>query len=343
MTAASMLDALGEAGEGKIDATAEARLVAARALFGDEMAAVERALEASAKEGVLPATLAADHLLAAGGKRIRPLAVILSCSCFGAITPIARELAIVSELVHLATLLHDDVIDDGRERRGVTTARRIWGNAVSVLAGDLLLTHALERTHLTGDSPALAELFRTLRTLVDGEVVQLRGRSKLDVREATYQRVVRDKTASLFSWAMRSGARAGGAGPDDIDRFGRFGAQLGTAFQLVDDVLDYAGKPEATGKLLFADLFEGKLTLPLILTIERTPSLVTDVEACRAGDEEAASRLAAAVLASGACDEVRARAVRETESAEGELAAVADSPAKEVLVGVARALAARAK
>src|SRR5581483_1735134 len=122
-----------------------------------------------------PATQAAKHLLAAGGKRVRPMVVLLSAAMFGPVPPPARDLAIVSELVHLATLLHDDVIDDGDERRGSITSRRVYGNAVSVLAGDLLLTHALERTARAAPD-LLGSLVHTLRKLVDGEVVQLRGR-----------------------------------------------------------------------------------------------------------------------------------------------------------------------
>src|SRR5262249_53591947 len=161
------------------------------------------------------------------------------------------ELAVVAELIHLATLLHDDVIDDGQERRGLPTSRRLWGNAVSVLAGDLLLTHALERTSGVGDREVLADLFRTLRTLVDGEVVQLRGRTRVDVTEATYFRIVRDKTASLFAWAARAGARVAGAPPRVVEALGDFGVHLGVAFQLVDDALDYAGDSAATGKTLY--------------------------------------------------------------------------------------------
>src|SRR6478736_2476083 len=149
------------------------RLQDVHGLLGTDMAWVAAELRRATQEGVTPATDAAAHLLEAGGKRVRPLTVLLAAACFGEVTPATRELAVVAELVHLATLLHDDVVDDGQERRGLSTARRVWGNAVSVLAGDLLLTHSLERTSAVGKPEVLADLFATLRRLVDGEVIQL--------------------------------------------------------------------------------------------------------------------------------------------------------------------------
>jgi octaprenyl-diphosphate synthase len=318
------------------------RLVEVRALLGADMAAVDAELRRLVAQGVAPATDSAGHLLEAGGKRVRPLTVLLAAACFGPPPPSARDLAVVAELVHLATLLHDDVIDDGQERRGRPTPRRIWGNAVSVLAGDLLLTHALERTASAAPGPVLADLFGTLRQLVDGEVIQLRGRMALDVREETYFRIVRDKTASLFAWAARAGATAAACPAEAAVALGDYGTHLGVAFQLVDDVLDYAGDPQATGKALLGDLAEGKLTLPLIRTLAGEPALTPELEAVRAGDAEAAARLADAVRASGACDAVRLLAREETSRALVALDGLPASPARDLLGGVARELASRA-
>ena len=320
------------------------RLADVRALLGTDLAWVEEELARAARVGLSPATDSATHLLAAGGKRVRPLTVLLAAACFGAIPRAARELAVVAELVHLATLLHDDVIDDGQERRGQPTSRRIWGNAVSVLAGDLLLTHALDRTARTSAPLALEELLATLRSLVDGEVVQLRGRAALDLREETYFRVVKGKTASLFVWAARSGARASGGTGAAVDALGAFGEHIGLAFQLVDDALDYAGDADAMGKSLLADFREGKLTLPLIRAIAKRPELEEDVKILRHGGEDegaAAERLARAVRSSGACEETRALARAETERAVGALAHLPPSPARELLGAVAGELAAR--
>lgn len=319
-----------------------ARLGDVGALVGGELAEVERAL-AAANGGVAPATGAAAHLLTAGGKRVRPLALLLAASCFGPVDGVARELAVVAELVHAATLLHDDVIDDGDERRGRPTARRVFGNAVSVLAGDMLLVQALRLASRAAPGPTFDELLETLGALVDGEVVQLRGRSALVADEAAYFAVVEGKTASLFRWAMRAGARAAGAREAEVDALGRYGLELGVAFQLVDDVLDYAGDAEQTGKALLADALEGKITLPLIVALERTQALWSLAERARAGDEAAAVALGDEVRASGACLAVRDRARAHSARAVSALAKVPSSRARDLLAALAEDLGARAR
>jgi octaprenyl-diphosphate synthase len=326
----------------RADGRAADRIAEVHALLAVDMAAVEAELSRMTRDGVTPATDAAVHLLEGGGKRVRPMTVLLAASCFGQPPAAARDLAVVAEMIHLATLLHDDVLDDGQERRGRPTSRRIWGNAVSVLAGDLLLTHALERTATAAPRSVLTDLFATLRRLVDGEVVQLRGRGQLDAREEVYFRIVRDKTASLFAWAGRSGAAIAGAPADAVAALGEFGDHVGVAFQLVDDVLDYAGDSRATGKALLADLTEGKLTLPLIRALVARPSLGSDVDAVRAGDADAAVRVADAVRATGVCDGVRALAREETARALAALDRLAPSSARDLLGAIARELAARA-
>lgn len=315
------------------------RLASAQEILADDLKWVELALSEAVATGPEPATLAARHLVARGGKRIRPIALLLSAACFSGISPAARELAVVAELVHSATLLHDDVVDEGMERRGAAAARLVYGNAVSVLSGDLLLVHALERTERHAPE-ILPDLIRTLRRLVDGEIVQLRGRRELDVSEATYERILRDKTASLFSWATRSGARIAGASPEDQERLAGFGERLGIAFQLVDDVLDYSG--EQTGKTLLNDLREGKLTLPLVLAVARMPELVHALRRIYAGDREPVQAVSRAVVESGACDEVRRRASVYTQEAVEDLSSVAAGPARVLLEHVAHELAARA-
>jgi len=263
----------------------------------------------------------------------------LTAACFGPPPASVRDLAVVAELVHLATLLHDDVVDDAPERRGKPAARLVWGNAVSVLAGDLLLTHALERT--SAAAPALMpDLIATLRRLVDGEIVQLRGRVQLDVREETYFAVVRDKTASLFGWAARAGATVAGASATQIAALGEFGERLGTAFQLVDDLLDYEGDPKQTGKSLHTDLGEGKITLPLLRAIALDPSLARVVESARQGDVDASERLAGAVTAP-IRDAVRARAREEAARGIDGLACLRESPARALLAAMARDLTER--
>lgn len=318
--------------------TAE-RLADVRALVAREMAEVEALVGARAEGGVSPANESARHLYASGGKRVRPLASLLACACFARPGDVARDLAAAAELVHMATLLHDDVVDDGDERRGRPTSRRIWGNAVSVLAGDSLLVEAL-RLASAADVETWRELLATLRLLVDGEVVQLRGRLLPSLEEETYFAIVRGKTASLFEWALRAGARAGGAPRSAVDALGAFGAHLGVAFQLVDDVLDYEGV--GTGKTMLADLAEGKMTLPLLLAAAGDRARVVDLVArVRAGDAVAADALVALVRGSGACQRARARAAAETAEALARLAVVPPCAPRRVLEDVASGLAAR--
>jgi octaprenyl-diphosphate synthase len=321
------------------DARLERRIQSVQELLADDLRWVEGTLSAAVADGPSPGTEAARHLVERGGKRVRPIALLLSAACFGGINETARELAVVSELVHSATLLHDDVIDEGMERRGVPTARLAWGNGVSVLAGDLLLVNALDRTARCAPD-VMPDLIATLRRLVEGEIVQLRGRSELDVTEATYERILRDKTASLFSWATRIGARVAGASLADQERLSGFGERLGIAFQLIDDVLDYSG--EQTGKSLLADLREGKLTLPLVLAVARRPELAHSLRRIAAGDREPVQFVSQAVIETGACEEVRRRAGQYTQTAVEALSSLVPGPARVLLENVAEELARRA-
>jgi len=341
MLPAAAIHMLDQAADGHVQEKTRARLMDAAKVVGEPFVRVEAELARLAQVGAAPGTQAAAHLISGGGKRVRPLSTLLACACFGDITESTEHLAVAAELIHAATLLHDDVIDDGSERRGVPTARRVYGNAVSVLAGDLLLVHALELVQKTGDREALATLFGTLRTLVDGEVVQLRGRTVLDPTEDTYLRIVKDKTASLFIWALTAGARAGGAGSTDLEKFAAFGAHLGVAFQLVDDVIDYASSPEVSGKKLCADLLEGKLTLPLILAMREDEGLSTLVSRLRAGETQLGGAIAERVRKSHGIELSRSRAETETRLAAEALATISPSHPRTLLLGVATELAGR--
>jgi octaprenyl-diphosphate synthase len=342
MTFAASIHALHDtAAPDRVGDRSATRLTDVRDLISREMADVEALIEKHVAAGVAPATDSAKHLSDAGGKRVRPMALLLAHACWSPLDDKARGLAAAAELVHMATLLHDDVIDDGDQRRGRPTSRRVWGNAVSVLAGDLLLVEAL-RLGSTALPITWQELVSTLGRLVEGEVIQLRGRLAVSLEESTYFEIVRGKTASLFEWALRAGAREGGASPEAIEALGAFGGHLGIAFQLVDDVLDYDGDPQATGKSMLADLAEGKVTLPLIRAAAADPDtfakLVADV---RTGDANAAHDLASLVRASGACETVRDLARAETSLALACLDLVPECRAREILADVARGLTAR--
>jgi octaprenyl-diphosphate synthase len=243
-------------------------------------------------------------------------------------------------LIHTATLLHDDVIDDGTERRGAPTARRIWGNAVSVLSGDALLVSALTRTW-THCPQLLSGLLSTLRRLVAGEVVQLRGRSKLDLSESLYEQILSDKTASLFRFATECGAELAGADPRQRAALGAFGERLGIAFQLIDDVLDYTSL--ATGKTIGADLLEGKVTLPLVLAARENAEVLKGIERVRAGQADQVEVVRQLVLATGACEQVKQRALAETREALEQLQAVEPSPARLMLAQIAQQVANRGR
>ena len=346
MTLANALPILHETAQPeRVGELPAARVAEVRSLVARELGEIEELVRARVAHGASPGAEAGIHLVESGGKRVRPLGLLLATACFGPLTPRARDLGAAAELVHMATLLHDDVIDDADQRRGRSTSRRVWGNAVSVLAGDLLLVEALRLASqgAPADDATWTELIATLGKLVDGEIIQLRGRVAVSLDEATYFEIVRGKTASLFEWALRAGARAGGAGQEAIDALGRFGGALGVAFQLVDDLLDYDGDASATGKTLFADLAEGKVTLPLIRAAGAIggSEIAALVARVREGDDAAARDLGVRVRESGACDRVRQLARGETNRALGELAAVPAGPASEALADVARALAAR--
>jgi octaprenyl-diphosphate synthase len=316
------------------------RLEDVQGLLGEHLVQVERALSQAAAGGRAPGSQAAGHLVGGGGKRIRPIALLLSARCYGPISDVARELAVVAELIHSATLLHDDVIDDGMERRGAPTARRIWGNAVSVLGGDLLLVDALERT--ANHAPeVLPSLLATLRKLVDGEITQLAGRRELDPSRDVYERILRGKTASLFAWATATGARIAGASTEDRERFGVFGELVGMAFQLVDDVLDYAS--EVTEKTRLGDLREGKLTLPLVVALERDPALLESVKRVHAGDDGPLDMIRERVLRSNACQDVRRLADDYTARAVAVLGETQAGDGRRVLEAVAEQLARRSR
>lgn len=338
LTTELAMHALADASLPLSDARQARRLLEARSLLQDGLAWVEQRLQEAVTVGVEPARSAVRHLVENGGKRVRPTATLLCAGCFGNRSDRVRELAVVVELVHSSTLLHDDVIDEGSERRGVVTSRLLYGNAVSVLAGDVLLVHALKRVSVVAPE-LMSDLLDTMMALVSGEVVQLRGRNRVDVSEQTYESILRDKTASLFRFAASGAARLSGASKDQEHAVAEFGERLGMAFQLIDDVLDYSGTK--TGKTLCADLREGKVTLPLVLAAARDPSLQGAVEQAHAGDEAVMHEIRTRVLESGACEEVQRRARTQTERAITALTPIDDSPAKALLIQVAQQLAAR--
>ncbi len=237
-----------------------------------DMASIEAELS-QIESGESLAERAAAQLMEAGGKRLRPMCVALASRVGSGFDQRALDLAVSVELVHNATLLHDDVIDLAATRRGLPTARSEYGNAASIFGGDWLLVEALRRVHRAAVGDTFPRLLDTIETMIRAESLQLEQRGSLATSEATYFRIVEGKSAVLFSWALYAGARVGGLGDADSMALEEFGTHLGVAFQLVDDLLDFTGDQRRTGKALFIDLREGKMTYPLIVASARDPEL----------------------------------------------------------------------
>ena len=314
-----------------------ARLDDLRALLGADLADVERGLEAlcTASASAHLGRRAASHLVAQRGKRIRPVCVLLGARIAGAVIDHrAVDLAIACELVHAATLLHDDVIDEGTERRGAPAARVVYGNSASILGGDLLLVQALDRVRAAGKPELLATLLETLTSMVAAEATQLARRGTLEPSRERYLDVADGKTAALFRWALTAGAGLGELGGDALLALGEIGTALGRAFQLVDDVLDLEGDARELGKDLYADLEQGKLTWPLLVAMERDARLLARLEQlARASspDPSDLARVLECVRATGALDETRSRAMAEVERARASLRRLPASAATSAL------------
>ncbi len=286
----------------------------------------------------------AHHLLDLGGKHLRPVCVALAAKLGTGFGEAARDCAVAVELIHNASLLHDDVIDLGSQRRGVTAARAVYGNAASVVAGNWLLVTALERVDRTGLPGIVGRTLETIGEMIVGETIQLENRGRLDPSRGDYFRVIRGKTAALFRWALFNGGVAGGLARRECLALERYGSHLGVAFQLVDDLLDYTGDARRTGKPLFADLREGKVTYPLLLALERDASLRPLAAEILAGAADATSpaglgdRVRDALVASGSVRDCRTLAVKRARAAIACLEPIADGPGREALVALAEAI-----
>lgn len=272
---------------------------------------------------------AAAHLLAQPGKRIRPICVLLGAQIAEVVVDDAmRDVAVACELVHAATLLHDDVIDEGTERRGAPAARVVYGNTASILAGDFLLIEALERVSRAGAPPLLAGLLETIAQMVAAEALQLEQRGVVVPCREAYLRVIEGKTASLFRWALSAAMLAvGRASSREAAALARVGTALGMAFQLVDDVLDLEGDGERIGKDLHADLLQGKLTWPLIVASEEDPDLAPLLIALSAGELADAAPIVARIRATSALSATRAFAQAQRREALDALASLPDNRA----------------
>ena len=237
-------------------------------LIGLDMKAVDAVIRARLHSDVALVSQVADYIISAGGKRLRPALVLLSAGALGYQGRHHHELAAVVEFIHTATLLHDDVVDESDLRRGRETANALFGNAASVLVGDFLYSRAFQMMVEVADMRVMSVLSDATNVIAEGEVLQLMNCHDANVDEVRYLQVIRYKTAKLFEAAARLGAIIGGGSVLVEKGLADYGMHLGTAFQLIDDVLDYSGAEGETGKHLGDDLAEGKPTLPLIYVMQ---------------------------------------------------------------------------
>ncbi len=238
-------------------------------LVRDDLAKVEEEIRLESVASVDAITTIGRYLHSAGGKRLRPILVLLSSRLFGGTTPGAVRMAAVVEMIHAATLVHDDVIDYAETRRGRPSTNAVWGNHTSVLAGDWLYMQAFQIALVERNFAVLDLLIGLTQRMVEGELLQLDRIGKISISEADYMELVDRKTASLFSACAHVGALFGGAGESDAGKLGEYAWNLGMAFQLIDDVLDFTADENVLGKPVGNDLREGKVTLPLIYALER--------------------------------------------------------------------------
>ena len=279
-------------------------------VVGDDMVQVDRVLREALASDVALIRQVAEYIIGGGGKRLRPALLLLAAGAFGYQGRHHYTLAAVIEMIHTATLLHDDVVDESRLRRGHATANATFGNAAAVLVGDFLYSRAFQLMVSVDRMQVLAILADATNVIAEGEVLQLMNAGNVALDERSYFDVIELKTAKLFEAAARLGAVLGDADPEREDAFRRYGMHLGTAFQIMDDVLDYSGDAGAIGKNLGDDLAEGKMTLPLIRALALCTAEESAVirHAIGGGGLTDFAPVVAALLRTGALDYARQRA-----------------------------------
>ena len=316
---------------------APASLEAIRAPIAGDLDQVDEVIRRRLDSEVVLIRTIADYIIGSGGKRLRPALVLLAANAFGAEGPARHELAAVVEFIHTATLLHDDVVDESSLRRGRKTANAEFGNAASVLVGDFLYSRAFQMIVDVGSLRIMRVLADATNVIAEGEVLQLLNVHDADTDEQSYLRVIRYKTAKLFEAATQAGAILGGAGPEVESALAEYGMHLGTAFQLIDDVLDYSGDLKATGKNIGDDLAEGKPTLPLIYVMKAGDAVEQDLvrRAIEHGGKADLDGVVAAIHRVGALDYARRSARAEAAIAIERLSRVPDSACRDSLLQLA--------
>lgn len=312
-------------------------------LIADDMRAVDEVIRRRLHSGVALVRQVADYIIGGGGKRLRPALVILSARACGYGGPHQHQLAAVVEFIHTATLLHDDVVDDSGMRRGRATANAAYGNAAPVLVGDFLYSRAFQMMVEVRNMRVMEVLADATNTIAEGEVMQLLQVRNAEVREEDYLHVIRSKTAKLFEAAGRLGGILGDVPPPLEAALAGYGMHLGIAFQLIDDLLDYAGNQAQTGKNVGDDLAEGKMTLPLLYAMRNATAsqsaLIRDAVVGEGRGDLAA--VMEAVRRSGALDYTRERAEAAARQAGEAISMLPNSKYKDCLLELASFAVAR--
>ena len=307
---------------------------ALREFIADDLKAVDAVIRRRLQSEVALIGQIADYIIGGGGKRLRPALLILSARACGYSGRHHHDLAAVVEFIHTATLLHDDVVDESGLRRGRATANSLFGNAAAVLVGDFVYSRAFQMMVEVESMQVLRVLADATNVIAEGEVLQLMNCRNPDLDEEGYLQVIRYKTAKLFEAATRLGAILGRVGPSAENAMAAYGAHLGTAFQLIDDVLDYSGDHAVIGKNVGDDLAEGKTTLPLIYAMKHGSAAQADLvrHAIRSGGLEELGAVLHAIQASGALEYARSQAEAEARSACAALEAIPHSKYRDYLL-----------
>ena len=286
-------------------------------IIAQDMHEVDKVIARRLDSGVPLIGRVSRHIIAAGGKRLRPALLLLTCGALGYRGEQRFNLAAVVEFIHTATLLHDDVVDDSALRRGHATANETFGNPASVLVGDFLYSRAFQMMVDAKNMRIMQVLADATNVIAEGEVLQLMNMHNAALDEAGYLQVIRSKTAKLFEASARVGAILAGSSTEVEEACAAYGQALGTAFQVIDDLLDYTGEAAVMGKNLGDDLREGKTTLPLIAAMQRGTSSQKDVirEAIEIGGVSMLDQVVNIVKTTGALDVVRLAATQEAQRA----------------------------
>lgn len=303
----------------------------------EDMRAVDAVIRKSLHSEVVLINQVADYIINSGGKRLRPALVLLSAGVFGKIETRHHELAAVVEFIHTATLLHDDVVDESALRRGRATANTLFGNAASVLVGDFVYSRAFQMMVGVQNMRVMDILAEATNIIAEGEVLQLLNINDADISDDDYLRVIHYKTAKLFEAATRLGAVICQASTEDENAMAEYGMRLGTAFQLIDDVLDLSGNSEDIGKSLGDDIAEGKPTLPLLYAMRHGDAKQSQLirHAIEQGGLEDFSAIIQAVEETGALDYVRNIAKQEAELACKAIQHLPSTPQHQALIQLA--------